>query len=129
MEPTTDEISIIRSLIPDDAPVFGDAGGEYMFSDEQIGHFFTVGGGNVIRAAAFAVLAISTSEVLISKVIKTQDLSTDGSKVASALTAKAEALFAQATAMDLNDINAHFEIIDYGWNQYRPELTEYEWHL
>ena len=48
------------------------------------------------RAAADALDAIATSEVLVSKVIRTQDLSTDGPKVADALRKQATALRAQA---------------------------------
>ena len=50
----------------------------------------------VRRAAADALDAIATSEVLVSKVIRTQDLSTDGPKVADALRKQAASLRAQA---------------------------------
>lgn len=126
MEPTTDDVAIMRSMIPDDAPVFD---GEYMFSNQQLGHFYTVGRGNILRATAYAVSAIAVSEALINKVIKTQDLSTDGAKVATALLAKAELLFKQADDADEETLSAAFEIIDYGWGRSRPELTEGEWRL
>lgn len=127
MEPTTDDIGIIRSLIPDDAPAFGPTGADYMFTDEEIARYFKVAGGSPVRAAAFAVLAIATSEALISKVIKSQDLQTDGAKVSDALHKKAETLFAQADAVDNAAAGDFFEIIDYGWAPERPELTEWEW--
>lgn len=126
MEPT--ELDMIRSLIPDDAAVFGPMENEYMFTDTQIGHYYLAGGGNPVRAAAFAVYAIAVSEALISKVIKTQDLSTDGAKVAMALIAKGDALLKAADAADANSANDAFEIIDFGWGG-RPELTERVWHL
>lgn len=50
----------------------------------------------VKRAAADALSAIATSEALIGKVIRTQDLTTDGSKVAAELRAQAATLRAQA---------------------------------
>lgn len=58
----------------------------------------TVGapGPAVKRAAADALSAIATSEVLIAKVIRTQDLQTDGPKVAAELRAQAAVLRAQA---------------------------------
>lgn len=46
----------------------------------------------VFYAAADALDAIATSEVLTSKVIRTQDLSTDGAKVADALRKQATGL-------------------------------------
>lgn len=129
MTPTTDEIAVLRTLIPDDADVFGPGENEYMFSDDQIGHFFMVGQGNLLRAAAFANYALASSEALISKVIKTQDLATDGAKVAQALIAKADALMKQADNADAAADDAYFEIIDFGWGDYSPELTEGPWRL
>lgn len=129
MEPITeDEIAIIRSLIPDDAPVFGETGADYMFSDVQLGHYFKVGGGNLLRASALAVYAIAASEALISKVIKTQDLMTDGAKTATALIAKADALIKMASDEEAGQLDSFFEIIDFGWGS-SPELTEGEWRL
>lgn len=52
----------------------------------------------VKRAAADALSAIATSEALIGKVIRTQDLTTDGAKVATELRAQATALREQAKA-------------------------------
>lgn len=53
---------------------------------------------SVKRAAASALATIATSEVMIGKVIRTQDLQTDGAKVAAELRAQAAALRAQADA-------------------------------
>jgi hypothetical protein len=58
------------------------------------------------RAAADALDAIATSEALISKVIKTQDLATNGAQTAAALRAQAATLRARADADDeLDDVN------------------------
>ena len=121
-----DDTLKLRTLIPDDAAVFGPLGNEYMFSDEQLGHFLEVAGGSILRATALATYAIASSEALISKVIKTQDLATDGAKVAQALIAKADSLMAAAAA---EDQTSYFEIIDYGWDAHGPELTEDVWRL
>ena len=72
---------LVRTLIPDTEAVFGDAKDEYLFPDEQINNLLEIAGGNVLRAAGLAMIAVGNSEALISKVIKTQDLSTDGSKL------------------------------------------------
>lgn len=80
----------------------------------------------VRRAAASALDAIATSETLVSKVIRTQDLSTDGAKVGAELRAQAKALRDQATA----DEDASYDDDSIGvleFNPYPaggPELTE-----
>lgn len=63
-----------------------------LFSDAQIQAFLDMGNGRVKRAAALALETIAVSEALVSKVIRTLDLSTDGAKVAAELRARAKAL-------------------------------------
>lgn len=67
----------------------------------------------VYRAAADALEAIAVSEVLVSKKIRTQDLSTDGPAVAEALRKLAAGLRDQADNED-PDFGGVFEIIDTG---------------
>ena len=67
----------------------------------------------VKRAAADALDAIAISEVLVSKVIKTQDLTTDGAKVATALHAQAVGLRAQADAEDATDEGGFFDVAEF----------------
>lgn len=124
MEPTQADIESIRAVIPDDAAVFGPLENEYMFTDAQIGHYYRIADGNILKASAIAVYALAASEALISKVIKTQDLATDGAKVAEALIKKADALIVMAANADSEAIDGYFEIIDFGWPQGGPELTE-----
>lgn len=62
-----------------------------LLSDEQIDAFLAMAP-RVKRAAAQALDAIASSEVLISKKIRTQDLQTDGPAVAAELRAQAKAL-------------------------------------
>lgn len=121
---TEDQIRQTRTLIPDVEAVFGEAEDQTMFSDEEIADFVAVGRNNVLRAAAYACLAIGASEALISKVISTQDLSTNGASVANALNLKADRLLAQADKLDDSQF-AYFEIVDFGegWTT-TPELTE-----
>lgn len=81
---------------------------------------------SVRRAAASALDAIATSETLVSKVIRTQDLSTDGAKVGAELRAQAKALRDQATAdEDASYDDDSFAVLEF--NPYPPggpELTE-----
>lgn len=127
MEITQDDIRVTRVLIPDTEEVFGTSENETMFSDADIADFLLAGRGSVLRAAGLANFAIATSEALISKKIKTQDLQTDGPATADALIKKGQALMAAAAAEDAGANADFFEIIDYGegWNYERPELTEY----
>lgn len=66
-----------------------------LLADDQISALLVVERG-VKRAAAAALEMIARSEVLISKKITTQDLSTDGPAVAAELRASAKALREQA---------------------------------
>lgn len=63
-----------------------------LLSDTQISAYLSIEHGRVKRAAAQALDVIATSEVLISKVIRTLDLQTDGAKVAAELRARAASL-------------------------------------
>ena len=68
------------------------------FQDEEIQAFLDLEG-SIRLAAALALETISSNEVLIQKVMKTLEVETDGSKVATALLQRAAALRKQ-DAMD-----------------------------
>lgn len=70
-----------------------------LVTDEMITGYLHISRGPY-RAAAAVLDAMATSEVLLAKVIKTQDLSTDGSKVAAELRAQAATLRARADVED-----------------------------
>ena len=120
-------LELVRTLIPDTDAIYGDGEDEYLFDDAQIENFLTVAGGSVLRAAGMAMIAVGNSEALISKVIKTQDLATDGSKLQDSWRLSGQALLARADKEDEKDALDYFEIVDYeeGWTTARPELTEY----
>lgn len=63
-----------------------------LLADDQITGYLGIERQRVKRAAAQALEAIATSEVLISKRIRTLDLQTDGPAVAAELRALAKAL-------------------------------------
>lgn len=88
-----DEVGQVRLLITDQDP------DERLFSDEEILGFLALEVG-VKRAAAAALDVIASSEVLVSKVITTQDRSTNGAAVADALRKHATALRVQADQED-----------------------------
>lgn len=80
--------------------------------DPQIEAFLAMEGGSVKLAAAQALDTIASSEALVSKVIRTQDLSTDGVKVAAELRARASELRRQVNDGDGDDA-VGFDIVDF----------------
>lgn len=69
----------------------------------------------IARAAADALDAIATSEALISKVIRTQDLQTNGAETAAALRAHAKSLRDRADQDEFDDDGTFF-----GVSEFRP---------
>ena len=118
------DIEKMRVLIPDNEQVFD---GDYLFSDNDLNAYLEVANGSVLRAASYAVLAIANSEAMISKVIKTQDLSTNGAAVADALRLTAKQLADRADKEDDLAGEFYLNFVDYGYGTTRPELTEWNW--
>lgn len=105
VDPTTN-IGLVRLLTTDldeDDPLFTDA---------QITAFLTLEGADARLAAAQALDTVATSEVLVSKKIKTQDLQTDGPAVSADLRARASELRRQVDTGQ-GDPDAGFAIIDF----------------
>lgn len=69
---------------------------EQVFSDPEIGSFLELEGQSVKLAAAQALDTIADDEALTSKVIRSQDLQTDGAAVAAQLRERAKSLRAEA---------------------------------
>lgn len=82
-----------------------------VFTDDQIQAFLALEGQNVKRAAAQAIDTNADNEALASKVLRSQDLSTDGAKVADAMRKHADRLREQADVSD-QDTGSYFEIVD-----------------
>ena len=75
----TSPVGQVRLLITD----LSEVPAEQLFSDVQLEAFLAMRGENVNRAAAKALVVMAASEVMVSKVIRTQDRSTDGAKVSA----------------------------------------------
>lgn len=98
-----------------------------LFTDEQIQTYLALSGGTVRLAAADALEAIAVSEVLISKKIQSQHLTTDGPAVAEAL--RKLAATQRQLAADEGDESAEiFDIVDTLASDARPEHTNYPYH-
>ena len=120
MAATLDQIDAVRLLIADP----GDT--DPLLTDYQIETLLDLAGGSVHLAAAQALEAIAVSEVLVSKKIRTQSLSTDGPAVSAELRALASRLRATAqAAADLADTFDGFDLVDTlgGADDCTPELT------
>lgn len=125
----TSDIGRIRALIPDVEQVDQDNTGvvNYLFEDDHLAAILavqrSVSGAPMARlrrAAADAVDALATSEAYISKVIKTEDLMTDGAKVANAMTTRAANLRRDADREEDEIGAAAFEVVSF---QPRPLET------
>lgn len=99
----------------------------FLVSDSAIQGYLNLSRGPY-RAAAAVLDAMATSEVLLAKVIKTQDVSTDGAKVAAELRAQATALRARADDEDaalVPDEDDFFFYVPFGGNG--PLEAEERW--
>ena len=110
-------IGQVRLLIPDteqlENPADPDAEAAYIFDDHQIQAFLVLYANSVKRAAAQAKLVLATSETLISKLIRTDDLQTDVAKLGAELRAQAKDLRDQASEEELYEAYEDFEIVDF----------------
>ncbi len=107
---------VVRLLISDTAV---DDPDRQVFTDSEIDVFLVLHA-NPKRAAALALDTIAADLAMVLRVIKTQDLSTDGAKTADALRRQAQALRDQADR-DEDDTDGGLAIIDFDpWAGYRP---------
>lgn len=107
VDPTTD-IGMVRLLCTDLDEV------SPLLTDAQITGLLTLESGNVRLAAAQALDTIASSEALVSKKIRTQDLQTDGPAVAKELRERAAGLRKQADSIDpATGEPFAFDIVDY----------------
>lgn len=98
-------------------------GDNQVLGDDEIDGFLALNDDNIRLAAADALRAIATSEALISKVIRTQDKSTDGAKLAEALLKLADKYEQQGRETADDDAGA-FDIVPV--RTIPPELTEHQ---
>lgn len=98
----TEDIGKVRVLIADTVQLDYDNNDtlRYRVSDAQISVFLEVNANKLLAAAASALLSIAADEGLINKVIKTEDLQTDGAKLATELRLQARDLWQRQKARD-----------------------------
>jgi len=105
LDPST-QVGRVRLLIPDRDR------DNLIFSDDDIAALLAIEGDVLKRAVALALETIASDEVMVSKVIKSQDLSTDGAKVSAELRARARDLRRQADDEE-EDAAGGFDIVDF----------------
>lgn len=104
-----------------------------IFTDPELASALELARGrNVKRAAAMVIDINASNEILASKVLRSQDVATDGAKAADALRKHAAALRAEADADDEqaeDDGAGYFAVVNMGGTTCPPELTEYPRYL
>lgn len=105
--PATEEQSDVRLLIADTDPT------NRFFSTREIARFLALNPDSVRRAAAQALDVWAANEAMVSKKIRTQDLSTDGPAVADALRKSAAELRRQADQGEGDADSVGFEIAEF----------------
>lgn len=99
-----EEIKQVRALIGDDDP------DNQAFPDSTIETLIDALGGNVLRVSASLLERAATEEALRYKIVKTDDLSVDGTGAAKILLAQARAYREQADR-DEDEMGASFEVV------------------
>ena len=114
---TSTDVGMVRLLLND---VDDDT---HVFTDAEIDAFLDLEAGNVKRAAAQAIDTNADDQALASKVLRTQDLTTDGAKLADSLRKRAAELRRQADDEDQDGDGFFFGVVDVTGPAYGPELT------
>lgn len=121
--PAASGLGLVRLLIPD---LVED---EYLLTDAQLEALYTINGDVERLAAADALEIIASSEALVSKKIRTQDLQTDGPAVSKELRERAKLLRAQVAATvatTAGDDDTVFEVGDFHYGTTAEELAPVE---
>lgn len=111
------DVSKVRALIPDVEKIPNSmrpgSPTEFKFSDEHLQSYLDLSAGNPYRAAALAVSAQAMTEAEIGKVIKTEDLQTNGATVMNAMQPRAAWLMAMADKWDEDQEGGGFTLVPY----------------
>lgn len=89
----TTTVGKLRLLIPDRVTP------SHLFEDDELTAFYTMEANNVRLGAAAALEAMASDQVMVLKVIRLLDVTTDGAKVSDALLKRAAMLRAQDAAL------------------------------
>lgn len=93
------DLAKVRLLIPDNQQ------SSYVFEDAEITAFLALEGDDVLRATAMALETIGSSEALTQKVLKIQDVETDGAALLDSLRMRAADLRARSAEGEAGTAN------------------------
>lgn len=99
------DIELVRSLYGDVEP---DTDGNYIIPDATVQGFLTLSNGDHIMAASLACGAIAGSELYLSRVLRTDDLTINGAAAASEWRLRAKDLAEQSKQVDRGDLTVDF---------------------
>ncbi|MDP9820388.1 hypothetical protein [Nocardioides massiliensis] len=105
--------------------LLNDVAAPWVFSDDEIEAFLDMEGDNVKLAAAQAIDTNADDQLLASKVLRTQDVTTDGAKLADSMRRRAAALRAQAADETADDEDSFFFGVVNLEGSLHPERTQY----
>jgi len=95
-------------------PANPDADPDYLMSDGLLQSFLVINHDKLYGAAADVLLALAANEALVSKKIRTEDLSTDGSVIANSLRQVAQEYRKRQEDEDAEDAALEaFELVDF----------------
>jgi hypothetical protein len=95
-------------------PAKPEAEPDYLMDDGLLQSYLVMNQNKLYGAAADALLALAANEALVSKKIRTEDLSTDGSVIANSLRQIAQEYRKRQTDEDAEDAALEaFEIVEY----------------
>jgi hypothetical protein len=95
-------------------PAEPDAEADYLMSDGLLQSYLVINHDKLYGAAADALLALAANEALVSKKIRTEDLSTDGSVIANSLRQIAGEYRTRQKEDDAEDAALEaFELVDF----------------
>lgn len=121
VDPSTD-VGMIRLLIPDTDL------DNLLFTDAEVTALLTLEASVIKRAVAAALDVVASNEAMVGKVIRSQDLSTDGAKVSAELRARATELRRQVNEDDVATAGG-LDIVDFvdPFTRRQHENTEPGW--
>lgn len=96
----------VRMLIPDTDVA------AVIFEDEELNAMLALEGSNVLRTVAMALDTIASSQVLLLKVVKVLDVTTDGAKVSAELRSRAAAMRTRADELEAAEEDGAFDVAE-----------------
>jgi hypothetical protein len=89
-----------------------------VFEDEELDALLVLEGANTYRAAAQALDTMASSQVMLLKVVKVMDVTTDGAKVSQELRSRANGLRTRADELEAAEDDGAFDVAEMTLNHF-----------